>query len=246
MSYYPESDKVVIDNGKQVKTSTGMLSFAKVFLYMFIGLAITTVVAFAMGATLFYSVENGADANFVANVGLGITIGSAVALFILMIVIQFVFLKGKHSIAVPAIIYCVLMGVVLSWFTILVDWRLLGMAFGITSGIFLIMTLIALVTKGNLSPLLMLGFGLIMGAGILALVNWLIGSTMIYWIVTFAIFAAMMFITMFDIWNIKKIAEKGAMNSNLELYCAFTLYVDFIYILLRVLYFLIIIFGNKR
>ena len=69
---------------------------------------------------------------------------------------------------------------------------------------------------------------------------------MIYWIVSFALFAAMMFITIFDIWNIKKICEKGEMSTNLELYCAFTLYVDFIYILIRVLYFLIIIFGNKR
>ena len=246
MSYYPESDNIVIDNGKKVKTSSGVLSFAKVFLYMFLGLAITTAVAFGMGATLFYSVQNGADPDFVTNVGLGLTIGSAVALFILMIVIQFVFLRGKHSILVPALIYCVLMGVVLSWFTILVDWRLLGMAFGITAGIFLLMTLIAALTRGNLSPLLMVGFGLLIGSGILALINWIIGSTMIYWIVSFAIFAAIMFITLFDIWNIKKICEKGAMNTNLELYCAFTLYVDFIYILLRVLYFLIIIFGNKK
>lgn len=243
-NYYPESDQVVINNGE--KTSSGLLSFAKVFLYMFFGLAITTVVAFAMGATLFFSIQNGADANLVYNVGLGLTIGSAIALFILMLVIQFVFLRGKHSIAVPAIIYCVLMGVVLSWFTILVDWRLLGMAFGITSGIFLLMTLIAFFTKGNLSPLLMVGMGLLIGSAVLGLINWIIGSTMIYWIVSFAIFAAIMFITLFDIWNIKKITEKGAMNTNLELYCAFTLYVDFIYILIRVLYFLIIIFGNKR
>ena len=120
------------------------------------------------------------------------------------------------------------------------------MAFGITAGIFLLMTLIAVLTKGNLHPLLMVGIGLMIGAGVLSLVNWLIGSDTIMWIVTFAMFAAIMFITMFDIWNIKKICERGAMNTNLALYCAFTLYVDFIYILIRVLIFLIIIFAKNR
>ena len=120
------------------------------------------------------------------------------------------------------------------------------MAFGITSGIFLIMSLIALLTRGNLHPLWMMAMGLFIGAGILSLVNWLIGSNTIAWIVTFAIFAAMMLITMFDIWNIKRICERGAMSNNLALYCAFTLYVDFIYILIRIIYFLIIIFGRNR
>ena len=92
----------------------------------------------------------------------------------------------------------------------------------------------------------MLGMGLFMGAIILGLINWLIQSTMIMWIVSFAVFAAVMFITIFDIWNIKKICERGAMSNNLALYCAFTLYVDFIYLLIRVLYFLIIIFGRKN
>ena len=228
------------------ETNTGILSFAKVFLYMFIGLFITTVVAFGIGGAFYYALTQGAVPEFIAQVGLGLTIGSAITLFILMIIINLVILRGKHSIVVPAVLYCVLMGVVLSWFTLLVDWRILGLAFGITSGIFLIMSLIALLTKGNLHPLWMMAMGLFIGAGILSLANWLIGSSTIYWIVTFAIFAAMMFVTMFDIWNIKRICERGAMSNNLALYCAFTLYVDFIYILIRIIYFLIIIFARNR
>ena len=228
------------------KASAGVVSFAKVFFYMFIGLAITIAVAFGVGAAVYYALVNNSDTELVTKVYFGIMIGSAIMLFILMIVIQFVTLKGKHSIMVPAIIYCSLMGVLLSSFTILVDWRILGLAFGITCGIFLLMTIIASLTKGNLSPLLMIGMGLIIGSLILSLVNWLIQSTMIMWIVSFALFAAIMFITMFDIWNIKKITERGAMSNNLALYCAFTLYVDFIYILIRVIYFLIIIFGSRR
>ena len=46
--------------------------------------------------------------------------------------------------------------------------------------------------------------------------------------------------------DIKKITERGEMSTNLELYCAFTLYVDFIYILIRVIYFLLLIYGKSK
>ena len=239
---YVTPDQEVVEQ----KTSSGILSFAKVFLYMFMFLAITTVVSFGVGGAIVYALYKGADEVIVANTYIGLMIASGISLFILMIIINFVVLRGKHSVIVPAIIYSVLMGVLLSSFSILVDWRILGLAFGITSGIFLIMTLIAVLTKGNLSPLLMIGIGLMFGAGILALINWLIASDTIMWIVSFALFAAVMFITMFDIWNIKKICERGQMTPNMSLYCAFTLYVDFIYILIRVIYFLLIIFARRK
>ena len=231
----------------QEKKSSGVLSFAKVFLYMFMFLAISTAVAFGLPYILVYAAEHGATAEVIANAYYGLMIASGISIFVLMLVINFVFLKGKHSVIIPAIIYAVMMGVLLSSFVIFLEgnWWLLGMAFGITAGIFLLMTLIAALTKGSLHPLLYIGMGLLIGSGVLALVNWLIGSNTIMWIVTFAMFAAIMFMTMFDIWNIKKICERGQMNENLALYCAFTLYVDFIYILIRVLYFLILIFGRK-
>lgn len=225
------------------KTRSGNLSFAKIFFYMFLGLALTTGVAFGVGALLVFQCPS---VEVFRNVYLGVMIGSAIALIIMTFVINLVFLRGKHSILIPAIIYCLLMGTLLSTFTIFVDWWLLAEAFGITAGIFLLMTLIAVISKGNLSPLLMLGFGLLMGSMILILINWLVGSNTLSWLISFAVFAAMMFITIFDIWNIKKITERGEMSSNLELYCAFTLYVDFIYILIRVIYFLLMIYGKSK
>ena len=224
----------------------GILSFAKVFLYMFIGLGLTTVVAFAVGGAFYLAGTRGADPDMLYQAGLITTIISAIALVILMFIINLVTLRGNHSLVLPMTLYCVLMGVVLSWFTLLVDWRLLGLAFGITSGVFLLMTLIAVLTKGNMHPLLMVGIGLFFGAGVLSLLNFFFFNQTIYWIVSFSIFAAVMFITMFDIWNIKNICQRGAMNENLALYCAFQLYVDFIYILVRIIYFLIIIFGRSR
>ena len=248
-----------VDQSKQKhvnKTSSSTaLSITKVFLYMFMGLAITAVVAFGLGAVVYYQILNAQTDLEVQSIAIPYFVGlivSAVALIVDMIVINFVTLRGKHSILVPAIIYAVLVGVLFSFLAIAVDWRLIGMAFGITAGVFLIMSFIAFLSKGNMSPILLVVFGLLIGAGFLALFNWIFmlatgsGFTVIYWIVTFAIFAVVMLVTIYDLWRMKKIAEAGAMNNNIALYCAFTMYVDFINIFIRILYFLILIFGRSR
>lgn len=242
-------------NGNTIKTkknpvtemsNSGALSFAKVFLYMFVYLAITTAVAFGLGYVIATSYANSGGSEQVLNVYLGILIGAAVAMIIMMLVINFVVIRGKHSVLIPSIIYAVLVGVLFSCLTIFIDWRVIGMAFGITCGIFLLMTGIALLTKGNMAPLAMMGIGLLIGGGILALLNWIIGSTTLFWIVSFVIFAAVMFISMFDVWRIKKIAENGQMDRNLSFYCAFIIYSDFINVFIRILYYLLIIFGKKN
>ena len=93
-----------------------------------------------------------------------------------------------------------------------------------------------------ISRQLNIGIGFFLGAGILSLIGFVLALTgalgaymHLYWIISLLAFAAMMFITIWDMWRIKQIAEQGAMNDNLALYCAFNLYVDFIYILIRIL-----------
>ena len=237
------------------KTSGTALSIGKVFLYMFAGLLITARVAFGVGAIIAYSIGvNGTSdvAEEVLTTYLVVLITSAIALFIDMIIINVVVLRGKHSILVPGIIYAVLVGVLFSMLTIVVDWRIIGMAFGITAFAFLIMSLIAFISKGSLAPLWIVIIGLTIGVGVLSLFNWIVmlmtGSVFnaLYWIVTFGIFALVIFITIFDLWRIKKIAENGAMSNNLALYCAFVMYTDFINVFIRILYFLLIIFGRRR
>ena len=250
--YFNQDGTVKAKKAKPVslEASSGAVSFAKVFLYMFIYLAITAAVAFGVGYAITVSYNNavaaGGTGDEVLTPYLGILIGSAVALLVMTIIINVVIIKGKRSVLVPSILYSIIVGLLFSALTIFVDWKIMGMAFGITAGIFLIMSLIAIFTKGNMRPLGMMAIGLFLGAGILALVNFFLGSTTLYWIVSFAIFAALMFITMFDIWNIKMITEQGAMDRNISYYCAFVMYVDFINIFLRILYFLILIFGKSK
>jgi len=179
-------------------------------------------------------------------------IGSFIGLFLVSFIVNIVALRGKHSIAVPAIIYSVLMGIVFSEFVLFVPYWILGTAFVITSMVFAIMFFIARVTKRNLNWLGTLGFGLLMGALMMsffffflyflfpAYFSWL------YVIIDGVIFLAMILITMFDVWRIQKIADKGSESRNLALYCAFSLYVDFMYILMRVIFILLRLYGGNR
>lgn len=242
---------------EKADTST-VLSIAKVFGYMFIGLMITAVIALGLGYLFQYIFLKDAptelelrvqsDAAIILLVALGI---SFIGIVVLSFVVPIVALKGKHSVLVPAIIYTILMGIMLSTLTIFIDWLILGVTFGLTSLVFGLMALIALLSKSRLNGLAIAAIGLFIGAGLISLVMWIlmlvgVNVTPIYWIVSLAVFAAVMLITIWDMARIKKIAEQGAMTKNISLYCAFILYNDFINIFLRILRYVIIIFGNKR
>lgn len=221
----------------------GAVSYVKVFGYMAIGLLITAVVALGLGAIFYYT---GVSINVMNT----IIIIAAIAQLILSLVVSFVFLKGEYSIKVPALLYCITMGFLLSSFVLYLPWSVLGAAFGITALVFGLMCLIVFLTKANFSIFGTLGIGLLAGCGIIALVNVILmlcgtPNMTLYWIVSYAVFAAVLLITMYDIYNIKRIVEAGNMTENLALYCAFTIYVDFIMILLKICYFLAIAYSRR-
>jgi FtsH-binding integral membrane protein len=266
MGYIVDKDGNVIEEERRVRpggprekggsssySSTGHLSLVRVFGYMFIGLLITAGIALGLGAILrnYLGQPSLSDSELstAAVTYLVVMVGSAIAILILSILLNVFLYKGKHSLVVPAILYTVFMGVLLSSFTLFIDWSVLGLAFGITSASFGLMALIALLSKGNLNGLAIAGLGLLIGALLLGLVNWILWMvmpgtwTMLNIIITFIVLAAMMLITIYDMWRIKKICEHGEMNTNMELYCAFTLYTDFIYILIRVI---LIILASKK
>ena len=147
------------------------------------------------------------------------------------------------------------MGILLSLFTFLFDWIILVEAFGITTLIFGLMAFLGFVSKGKLTGIGFILLGLLIGAGVLSLVNWLmilIGgikqeNIMLSWIISLIVFAFLMLVTLYDVYRIKKIAENGAkQDNNLTYYCAFILYSDFIALLIRVVYFLALIMGKRK
>lgn len=240
---------------------------AKVFGYMFGGVLITTLVAIIAGliftkwifGTFDSSVIYDGTGNIIINNSAYTTvmmmlIASSILLIVTSIVLNVFAFKGNHSLMVPAIFYCVLMGLVLSEFVIFLPWQILGTAFGVTTVIFGAMAAIGYFSKGSMNMMATIGIGLLMGSAFIGLVGMIflltgaLGTYMnLYWIVSFSSFAGILFITIWDISHLKQMAESGSMNKNLVLYCAFNLYVDFIYILMRVIYFVAMIyFRNKN
>ncbi len=238
----------------------------KVYGYMFFGILLTAIISFGVGILFnlwIFKTINPAEINYgdVENninlsgavallVMLGIT---AIALFIMSFVIHIRAAKMNKSLAIPALIYCILMGMLLSELVLFVPWPVLGLTFLITSAIFGLMFLISYISKGNLNPLATVGIGLFIGAGLLSIIGLVLMLTGVlgayvhlYWIISLLTFAGMMFITIWDMWRIKQIAEEGSMNENLVLYCAFILYIDFIYLFLRVLRIVSYFIGKKN
>lgn len=253
--YTDESGRVVSDDSRYEESrkayNSNALSIAKVFGYMFGGLLITGLVAFLLAFIFFNWMQS--DFENASNVLFFLMIATSIGTIVTSFIVSLQMRKQKMSaVLIPAIIYTVLMGVMLSTFVLFLDWRLLGGAFIATSLIFGVMALISFLSKGNLNGLMIVGMGLIFGAGIISLFTWFLylispaTFQIFYWIITLGMFAGMMFITMWDIWNIKKLAEAGMLTNNVSLYCAFNLYVDFIYIFIRMVYFLIMIAGNRN
>lgn len=256
MAFYTDENGRIVEERPTIdkpskKTNTTALSLAKVFGYMFAGLAITGVVAFVLA--FIFNNWYMSDPEGVESTLFFLLIGSAIGVIVLTFVITFSLRKRSvKATLIPIIIYCVLMGFMLSTFVLFLDWRLLGGAFIATSLIFGVMALVSLLAKGSLNGLAIVGFGLIFGAAIMSLFTWFLSFISpetfetFYWIVSLGMFAGMMFITMWDIWRIKKIAEQGELHGNVSLYCAFQLYVDFIYIFIRMLYLLSYVTGRNN
>lgn len=243
---------------KKALSGEAGLSLTKVYGFMFIGLLITAAIAGGLGALFRYIL--GIDYNVDVDTKFATTsviillvalIVSFIAILVLSFVVPFQVARGRRSILVPSILYTVFMGIALSTLCIFIDWSILGITFGITALVFGLMSLIALLSKGRLNGLAIAAMGLFIGAGMLALILWilmLVGffSGTLYWIISFAVFAAVMLITIWDMARIKNIAQKGEMTNNISLYCAYILYNDFIIIFLRILRFVLIIMGNKK
>ena len=244
-------------NEQAVSTSSSKF-IGKVFLYTAIALAITAVTAAIIGV-IFSSAIQPIDYSYTSfqidvekiQPYLYLLIGSVIAYIPLIIWIHIVGFRGRGRLDVPFVIYAIVMGVIVSSFTMFVPIPVIAISFGITCVVFGLLSLIGLKSKKDLSFLGLVGMGILFGAMFIALFNliwslFLPGFQSLYWIVSYAIFGAMMLITIFDVYRIKKIAQSGEQSNNVALFCAFNLYVDFIYIFIRILLIVASIYGRGK
>ncbi len=242
--------------GKPSVESSSTYSMAKIYLYMFGGLLITAAVAAIVGVIftnlLSSGVDNVTDGALIAYMVMMIT--SAIALIVMSFVINSRFMRAKKSLMVPMIIYCVLMGFMLSTFTLVFQWWFLASVFGITALVFAALAGLSMVIKPSRGGTIMtVALGLLIGGSIMSLYCWLLSwlmpagvSLTMYYIVSFALLAFILLVTLFDMMRIKSIAQGGAMTNNMSLYLAFMIYVDFIYILIRILRIAVMFSSNRN
>ena len=177
MSTFKQSDTQVVYDFSDKQTKGAFLT--KVFGMMFICLLITTVVAAGLGYGTQYFLNqaiNAGNEELATKIVYGLVgtlIVSVIALLIMSFVLPITFMRGRHNIFVPLMIYVVLMGIMLSTFTFLFDWVILVESFGITSLIFGVMAFLGYISKGRLTGIGFILLGLIIGALGLSLVNWL-------------------------------------------------------------------------
>ena len=223
------------------------LNLGKVFGIMFLWLLATAGIAFGGGA-LFYNWLL-ADEVAASNGILATLVISGISLLVLTFVIQFWALRRDKGMIVLSSLYVLCMGLLCSSMTLFLDWQILGIALGLTTAIFGVLALIGLLAK-NVRPIAMVGFMVLFGALIVSLGTWIISifvpvNVTFLWILDFAIFGAMLLLVIVDMNQIGKICANGEMSRNLTLYCALTLYTDFVYIFIKIAYYLAMAYGRK-
>lgn len=233
----------------RLEVSDGTRFMARVFLYVFIALFVTAASEAGFGAIFFFIWPT--PDNFGAFIALMVV--SGIALLVLAFCMRFWLLRKAHSLLIPLLIYATVMGIFLASFSPFgFGYFAALLAFGVTCVVFGLMALIGSLVKKNVSVFLYLGMGILLGTLIIIPFNFLLRtiapaeSGWMPWVISLAIFIGIMLITIWDVWQVRKIAQVGNQSENLALYCAFTLYVDFIMIFIRIVQFIILLGLNRN
>ena len=231
--YSTRQDKV---RPSEVTTTNGSKFIGATFLYLTLALVVTFAVVFALGAALKYAIYKGSDVG--ADIFVKFFIGGLIAYIPVMIWVNVAACRQGKTVGPAFFAYSIVMGIMLSPICLLDMWTIV-IAFGTTCLAFAVMALIAWTTKKDLSGLAIFGFGLLIGAFVISLFNIIIylfvGFQPLYWLVSSLFFIAILILTVVDLNRVKRIAQSGMATKNLAIWCALNLYVDFIYIFIRIL-----------
>lgn len=228
----------------EVSVSSGSKFIGGVFLYVFLALAITSVVATGMGALFYFTISKNSET--AASSFIYILLISVFAYIPVLIWARIAAARNGKTMTTAYICYSAVMGVMISSFTVLVDFYIIAMAFGLTCLSFGVMALIAWNTKKNLSILSVVASGLFFGVIMLFLFNFILGLFLsdaqmltLSWTISILVLVSVVLITVVDLNNVKQIAMNGGAGKNVALMCALNLYVDFIYIFIRIVSYLV-------
>src|SRR3954454_13618496 len=210
----------------------------RVFLWMFIGLAITGAVAAAIGS----SDKLLTDITESPGIVMGVIIGQ------LALVLLLVFLLPRISVGLATflfLLYSATVGVTFAFIFELYTTQSIFTAFLITAGMFGALAVWGAVTDIDLSKVGSIAFMALIGLILATIVNVFWANSTLYWITTYAgvgIFAALTAYDMQKLTQISKQGLSGEAEGRAAIMGALALYLDFINLFL----FLLRIFGQSR
>ncbi|UKN01131.1 Bax inhibitor-1/YccA family protein [Paracrocinitomix mangrovi] len=223
----------IIDSEVNVAENTRTF-FASVYKYMFLALSITGVLAFITAKT-----------GFLVDI---LTVSPymfyVIAFAPLAVVLYLQFRIDKISLGAAIamyLLYSVLLGISLSFIFMVYSMGSIAVTFFITAGAFGAMALIGYTTKTDLSKMGSLLYMLFIGMFIASIANWIIGSPMISWVVSFLGLFVFTGLTAWEMQRLKRVAMNPAVTGEVrqkqELIGGLTLYILFINLFLSILRF---------
>lgn len=207
--------------------------FSKVFMWMFIGLAIT------FGVGYYVSLHS----NMLYNIFSGLYIVFAIAEIVLVLVLSARIRKLKPTTA--KILFCAysfLTGLTFSSIFVVYNMMSIMYVFGITAMLFLIFAALGYYTKLDLTKIGIYLFMILLGIIICSIINIFVGSAKFDFALTVLCLIVFIIYIAYDIQVIKRNMYFIEIEDNLAIYGALQLYLDFINIFLRLLQ----LFGKNR
>jgi len=220
---------------EQKLSETFIAVMTRVYLWMTLGLAVTTVVSL-------WVLNNPALLNFFFERPLAL-----MGLFVVQIALVIALVAAIQKLSTPAALalffaYAALMGITLSSIFIVYDIGTITMAFGVTAVVFVLLSVVGMTTKQDLTkwgPILFFALiGLIIGT----VVNMFLRSSALDLIITYAGILIFMGLIVFDTKYIKQMSYAAATQGDVEavvgrisIIGALKLYLDFINLFLFLL-----------
>ena len=207
---------------------------SKTFLWMFLGLSVTGIVAW-------YTYSSELYINFFFYNTFYILL-----IVEIVVVLLFSFLFKKLSPTIVAILYfayATINGVTLSTIFVLFEMSSIYLCFFISAVVFAGMAFWGYKTNVNLGRFAPMLYGFLIAGILLSVINLFMQRTMLDTVISVVVLAVFFGITAYDIQKIKQLQYSGLIpEEKLHIYGAMEIYLDFINIFLRILS----LFGKRK
>lgn len=246
---------------KQEETKSVTLSYTRVFIYLAIALAITFGVSYGWPyLAIAVSGGNYEVAKVINTVGIVV---SAIYMLVSGLIMSIkAFSKKTKAMAVMYYIYAVAMGILCSSTFYVAAYETIGdtnvpiiaLAFGISAGLMLMAAGLSYVLRNSMHKIIPFISILAVGILILTIINLFVwpfngaAANVIHWIIDYSIFALIFLSICIDMFRINAMAKLGWIGNetNLAYYAAYTIYIDFIYLIIKVIYILSLSNSKRR